>query len=169
LQSIETGTYLRTENKSTMQKLIERQQISENVKTSNLYQQLNILLKALEEKNLARETFELIDQEIVALNSISHADKSFGRLLKEKENKIIRLSEKRHKVVPRNYYRKLWMILGMSAFGIPMGVAFGISLGNLGLLGLGLPIGMAVGVGVGSMMDKKALQEGRQLDFEVKY
>jgi hypothetical protein len=50
-----------------------------------------------------------------------------------------------------------------------MGVAFGISLGNLGLLGLGLPIGMAVGVGVGSMMDKKALQEGRQLDFEVKY
>jgi hypothetical protein len=36
------------------------------------------------------------------------------------------------------------MVLGMSAFGIPMGVAFGLSMGNIGLLGIGLPIGMGV-------------------------
>ena len=49
-----------------------------------------------------------------------------------------------------------------------MGVPFGLSIGNLGMLGIGLPIGMAIGVGVGSSMDKKAFNEGRQLDFEVK-
>jgi hypothetical protein len=152
-----------------MKKLIERQHLSENVKAENLYQQLGMLLKALEEKKVASDTVDLIDQEIEALNSISHPDKNFVKAIKEKENRIIRLVEKRHKVVPKNYYRKLWMILGMSAFGIPMGVAFGISLGNLGLLGIGLPIGMAVGVGVGSMMDKKAFSEGRQLDFEVRH
>jgi hypothetical protein len=152
-----------------MKKLIERQHLSENVKAGNLYQQLGMLLKALEEMKVASDTVDLIDQEIEALNSISHPDKNFVKAIKEKENRIIRLVEKRHKVVPKNYYRKLWMILGMSAFGIPMGVAFGISLGNLGLLGIGLPIGMAVGVGVGSMMDKKAFSEGRQLDFEVRH
>lgn len=152
-----------------MKQLIERQHLSENVKAGNLYQQLGMLLKALEEKNVTSDTVGLIDQEIEALNSISHPDKNFVKAIKEKENRIIRLVEKRHKVVPKNYYRKLWMILGMSAFGIPMGVAFGISLGNLGLLGIGLPIGMAVGVGVGSIMDKKAYSEGRQLNFEVRH
>jgi hypothetical protein len=152
-----------------MKKLIERQHLSENVKAKHLYQQLGMLLKALEERKVASDTVGLIDQEIEALNAISHTDKNFVKAIKDKENRIIRLVEKRHKVVPKNYYRKMWMILGMSAFGIPMGVAFGISLGNLGLLGIGLPIGMAVGVGVGSIMDKKAFSEGRQLNFEVRH
>ncbi len=57
----------------------------------------------------------------------------------------------------------------MAAFGIPLGVAFGISIGNMGLLGIGLPIGMVIGMAVGSVMDKKAVESGRQLDLEIKY
>ena len=60
------------------------------------------------------------------------------------------------------------MVLGMSSFGLPMGVAFGLALGNIGLMGLGLPIGMGIGLAVGTNMDKKALAEGRQLAFEAK-
>jgi hypothetical protein len=151
-----------------MQKLIERQDISENLKASNAYQQLGKLLNVLELKELPTETVDLINNEIEQLNSISVVDKYFVKATKEKKNKVLKLIEKKHKIVPKNYYRKLWMILGMSAFGIPLGVAFGVSIGNLGMLGIGLPIGMAIGVGVGSTMDKKAFNEGRQLDFEVK-
>jgi hypothetical protein len=61
------------------------------------------------------------------------------------------------------------MAIGMSAFGIPLGVAFGTSLGNMGLLGIGIPIGMVIGMAIGSGMDKKAFEEGRQLDLEMKY
>jgi hypothetical protein len=78
------------------------------------------------------------------------------------------LIEKKHKIVPINYYRKLWMILGMSVFGIPMGLGVGLSIGNYGMLGIGIGAGMAIGVGVGTSMDKKAFNEGRQLDFEAK-
>jgi hypothetical protein len=152
-----------------MKKLIERKEVSENLKSLNRYQQLDKLLQALEEKKLTTETIDLIDQEIEHLNSITYIDKYFMKSVKEKENRIVKLVEKRHKIVPKNYYKKLWKILGMSGFGIPIGVAFGISLGNIGLLGIGFPIGMAFGVGVGSMKDKKALSEGRQLDFETKY
>jgi len=59
------------------------------------------------------------------------------------------------------------MILGMSSFGIPLGVAFGFSVGNLALLGIGIPIGMAIGIGFGTYLDKKAKEEGRQLQYKV--
>jgi hypothetical protein len=57
----------------------------------------------------------------------------------------------------------------MSAFGLPLGAAIGLSVENIGLLGIGLPIGMGIGFVFGSSLDQKALKEGRQLDFEVKY
>lgn len=61
------------------------------------------------------------------------------------------------------------MVLGMSVFGIPLGLGFGLSIGNFGMLAIGIGIGMAIGVGVGTSMDKKAFNEGRQLDFEAKW
>jgi hypothetical protein len=150
-----------------MKKLIERQNISENIKAFNAYQQFGKLLNALELKELPAETVDLIDNEIEQLNAISDTSKYFVKATKEKENRVIQLVEKKHKIVPINYYRKLWMIIGMSVFGIPLGVAFGLSIGKLGMLGIGLPIGMAIGVGVGSNLDKKAFNEGRQLNIEV--
>lgn len=152
-----------------MKKLIERPRISENVKALNAYLQLGKLLNLLEIKEFPEDTVELINQEIEKLNAIGDDDKYLKSKIKTKENNIIKLVEKRHKIVPKNYYKKLWMVLGMSAFGIPMGVAFGLSIGNLGMLGIGLPIGMGIGVAVGTSMDNKALKEGRQLDFEVKF
>lgn len=56
----------------------------------------------------------------------------------------------------------------MAAFGIPFGVVFGISLGNMAFLGIGIPIGMVVGIAIGTAMDKRAFDEGRQLDLEIK-
>ena len=56
------------------------------------------------------------------------------------------------------------MFWGMSAFGLPLGIVFGASMGNTGLLGIGLPIGMVIGIAVGASMDTKAAKEGRQLN-----
>jgi len=151
-----------------MKKLIERKDISENFKVSNAYQQLGKLLNGLEVKELPTETVDLINNEIEQLNSISVIDKYFEKAIKEKENRIIKLIEKKHKIVPKNYYRKFWMIIGMSAFGIPIGLVFGLGIGNFGMLAIGIGIGMAIGVGVGTSMDKRAFNEGRQLDFEAK-
>lgn len=151
-----------------MEKLVERQHLPPYSKFTVAYQQLNKLLMELELRSLSADTIEFINHEIVQLNAIDDGDKHLVKRIKEKENNIIRLVEKKHKIVPRNHYRKMWMLLGMSAFGVPMGVAFGLSMANLGLLGVGLPMGMAVGVAVGSVMDKKAAQEGRQLNMELK-
>ncbi|TAD92284.1 MAG: hypothetical protein EAY75_02985 [Bacteroidetes bacterium] len=151
-----------------MKKLMDRPNIAQNLKAFNAYQQLGKLLNALEIKALPTETVDFINKAIEELNSIADDDKYFVKATKEKSNSVIKWVEKKHKIVPINYYRNLWMIFGMSGIGMPIGVAFGLSVGNLGLLGIGLPIGMAIGIALGLSMDKKALAEGRQLDFEAK-
>ena len=55
----------------------------------------------------------------------------------------------------------------MSAFGMPLGVAFSVALDNFAFIGIGLPIGMSIGMALGAGMDKKAAKEGKQLDFKV--
>ena len=77
--------------------------------------------------------------------------------------------EKELKLVTKNHYRNTWLAIGMTAFGIPLGIAFGGSLGNMAFIGIGMPIGMAIGIAVGTEMDKKASENGKQLDLEIKY
>ena len=149
--------------------LKERENISDNIKLSRIYVQLGELLKNLKKKELTPEIIKSINGDIEELNSSSLTSNELIKLVKLKQTKIIKVVEKELKIVPKNYYRNLWLILGMSVFGIPIGVAFGSSIGNMGLLGIGLPIGMGIGIVVGSGMDKKAFKEGRQLDIEIKY
>jgi len=152
-----------------IKKLIERQHILDNAKVLSRYHQLGELLKALEKKELPNEIVVFINEHIELLNSISDSEKNFAKTIKEKENKIIEHIEKQINLIPKNHYRKRWLALGIGAIGLPIGVAIGSALGNMGLLGTGLPIGGGIGIVVGSSMDKKAFNEGRQLDFEVKH
>ena len=149
--------------------LKERQNFSADIKTNRIYIQLGELLNQLRKRNLPENIIESVNQDIEVVNAASLIGNDFRKLVKQKQNKIIKLLEKDLKVVPKNYYRNMWLALGMSVFGLPIGVAFGASIGNIGLLGVGLPIGMAIGALVGSKMDKKALEEGRQLNIEIKY
>ncbi|SIS83005.1 hypothetical protein SAMN05421789_10815 [Kaistella chaponensis] len=139
-----------------------------NIKIANSIKQFNSLIKLLNDKNLTLNVIKKINDDITELNSSQVMGTALSHLIKKKQNKIIKLTEKELKIVPKNYYTNLWMVLGMSAFGLPLGVAFGLSLGNIGLLAIGLPIGMAIGTLVGSKLDKKALESGKQLDIELK-
>lgn len=55
----------------------------------------------------------------------------------------------------------------MAIVGRPLGVAVGASLRDMAFLAIGRPIGMVIGMDNGAGMDKKAGEEGRQLDFEI--
>ncbi len=149
--------------------LKEIQNTSENSKLPPLYTQFQKLLEELRKKELPDTLIESINQDIEILNATTLTDDKLRKLFKEKQTKIVRLVEKEVKIVPQKYYMTLWLAMGMSVFGLPLGVVLGLSLGNMGLMGIGLPIGMAIGVAVGTNMDKKAAQEGRQLDVIIKY
>lgn len=149
--------------------LKHRETILENSKLNNVYIQLDDLLKELRQKDLPVKIVVEINSRIEALNLVSDSEKELKKATTVAQSEILKVLEKEMKFVPKSYYRNIWMVLGMSAIGLPIGVAFGLSIGNLGMLAIGLPIGMVIGLGLGMRMDKKALEEGRQLDFEAKY
>lgn len=127
---------------------------------------LNNLLLALNKKDLPDTTISKIKEQLVTLQELPKTKKSSFRNCIQK---ILRTLEKDCKLVARNYYRQLWMVLGLSVFGVPLGTTFGLMNDNMALLGIGLPIGMAIGFSVGVGMDKNAEKKERVIDFEFKY
>jgi hypothetical protein len=142
---------------------------TENPKLQNYIDQLGSLLQELNTRDIIPEVAKLINSEIDEINAVDHTNKNLKKLLKKKTTTIIRILERKLKIIPKNYYRNLYMIIGMGAFGVSFGVAFGIAIGNMAFLGIGIPIGLALGIGIGTAMDQKALKEGRQLVTEIKY
>ncbi|MDG4945747.1 hypothetical protein NMK71_04915 [Weeksellaceae bacterium KMM 9713] len=151
-----------------IKELKNRPGINQSTKLNIAYVQFNNLLHELRKKKLSDETLRAINNGIVKLNAVSDSDKDLAKQIKSTQLHIIKLLEKDHKMVTKNHYRNLWLALGMAAFGIPLGVAFGAVLDNMALLAIGLPIGMLIGIAVGTRLDKKAHAEGRQIDVEVK-
>lgn len=148
--------------------LKKREDLQHFPKLQEALGQFEKLIEELNHRNLPDNTVAFVNQLIEEINSSSTTERNFKKLLLKNQNQITKFLEKEHKLVPKNYYRNLWIPLGMSAFGLPFGVALGASLGNMGLLGAGLPIGLAIGAAVGANLDKKALTEGRQLITELK-
>ena len=147
--------------------LNQRLNLVENVKVNASFLLFEKLLDELRKRELPDSIVKAINEEVDDINSISDSEKNFKKKIIEKRTRIIKLLEKELKLVPKNYYRNTWMAVGMAAFGVPLGVTFGVSQGNMAFLGIGIPLGMVIGMALGAGMDKKALQEGRQLDIEI--
>lgn len=129
--------------------------------------QFKALIAELKKRELPQELVSSINNEIEQLNSVV-SEKTLKKQLKSSQSRILKSLEKDIKLVPKNHYRNTWMVLGMTTIGVPLGVAFGTSLDNMAFLGIGIPIGMVIGLAIGSELDKKAYNEGRQLDIEIK-
>lgn len=153
----------------TIIELNEIKDISDKTNLNELYTQFQILLKELRKRELPVTIIGAINNDIEVINASTLENGALRKLIKEKQTKIVRLLEKELKIVPQKYYRMLWLPLGMSAIGLPLGTLLGLSMENMGLLGIGLPFGMAIGIAIGSGMDKKAKVEGRQLEVVLKY
>lgn len=126
---------------------------------------LDTLVDALNERSIPSELAEKIDFRIRSINAtggVSVSVRELTSLYKE----ILKLIESELGLVPKNHHLKIWMALGMSAFGLPVGIMISVLTGNYAFVSIGLPIGMGAGVAVGSAFDRKAATEGRQLNIE---
>lgn len=149
--------------------LIDRENATGKERNSKLWMQFLQLLEILKSKNLPEEMISFVNDQVQELNEYPCGTVDFYKLVKKKQTLILRKLEKDLKMVPKNHYMNLWLALGIGAFGMPIGVALGSSLGNMGFLGIGLPFGVAIGIALGSSLDKKAKTDGKQLDIEIKY
>ena len=125
------------------------------------------VINALNDKDIEDAIAVQINTEIDSLNASTMDEKSFKKQLHKVQMQILSIVKKELKLVPENYYRNIWMAIGMSAFGVPIGISYAIAIDNMALLAIGIPIGMVIGLGIGAGMDKKAKQEGKQLNVQI--
>ncbi len=118
---------------------------------------------------MSKEIIESINVEIEKVNSISDSEKELKKRISKAQSQILTLLEKDLKLVTINHYRNTWMAVGLAAFGIPIGLTFSLSIGNMAFFAIWMPVGMLFGMAIGTEMDKKAFEEGRQIDFEIKF
>jgi len=136
-------------------------------KLEKRYGKFQKLIAEIQLKDIPEGTAKNINDKINALNLAASSDQKFSKNLRKTQQGIINTLLKEVKIVPKNYYRNLWLALGMTVFGIPLGVAFGAAQDNMAFLGVGIPIGMAIGIGVGTAMDEQAKKKGKQLDIDL--
>jgi hypothetical protein len=147
--------------------LQNRPEIEQSKKNKNQFDILEKLINELSKKTIPPEIAESLNKEIDQVNSFSGNNKQLNKTIIKAQSAILQLVEKELKYVPKNHYRNTWMAMGMAVFGLPIGTMFGLSMDNMAFIGIGLPIGLAIGISIGSSKDKKAYEEGKQLDIEI--
>jgi hypothetical protein len=146
---------------------IERPELASGKSLDKKYRSFRRLIDALRQRELPAGIVEEFDRDLALLNGLDSGNKEFPKKLAGIQRRLLRRLERELKLVPKNYYRNLWMGTGMAAFGLPIGVVFGTTLDNMAFLSIGLPIGMAIGIAVGTAMDEKARNSGNQFDVDL--
>lgn len=146
--------------------LKQREDIANHKTLKYVYPQFGKLLKELRKKDIPTKIIEPINEAVTEINTTGETGKNLQKLVSQKHSEILELVKKELKLIPKNNYTYLWMVIGMAAFGLPVGVVFGLSMDNMGLMATGLPVGMGIGILLGLSMDIKVKNEGRQLDLD---
>jgi hypothetical protein len=152
----------------TLKTLLDRPDLNPGQRTQARIQNFSELLFAIGELDLPLSVVQALNLKIEAINQMQGTEKEYRKALVNTEYNILKFLEKEHKIVPKHHYQKTCLAIGMALFRIPIGVAMGAALVNMGFIGVGIGIGLAIGIATGSAMDKIALKEGHQLEFEAR-
>ena len=85
------------------------------------------------------------------------------QLIRRNKQKIESLLLQELNWVKKGYYQNLWTAIGISAIGIPLGVAIGTAVDNTGMIAIGICLGIPIGLYIGRTKDKQAEEKGRQI------
>ena len=136
-------------------------------KADELYMQFNDFVDELNSRSIPENTISAINREIEEINSSTEIGVSMKSLIVKKLTAILKLLEKEHKLVPKNYYRNNNLLKDSVVFGAPTGFVIGLITKNMALISAGMVIAMAISFIRGRIMDKKAFEEGRQFSSEL--
>lgn len=150
---------------SDYQKAIERlnelSKTTDDLKLTKWCDSIGNLLLAIEEKKVE---FSELNEEITRLELLL-SNETKANQLRTLYSDITRKMQKNYGYVTPRYYTSQWMVLGMTVFGVPFGLMFGMALDNMAFFGIGLPIGMPIGMAIGAGKDKQAEAEGKVLNI----
>tara|TARA_R100001369_G_scaffold22674_3_gene41357 strand:+ start:23973 stop:24431 length:459 start_codon:yes stop_codon:yes gene_type:complete len=131
------------------------------------FQKFDSFLEELRRMELPPEVIVSLNNQLEKLHSFSGSEKQFFKKLKITKAVLLKILYKEVHVVPKNHYRNLWIALGLSAIGIPVGILLSLYLDNSIYIALGIALGSTMGVLIGNYLDNQAEEEGRQIEIYV--
>lgn len=127
------------------------------------FQKVQTLVESLNRYQLPQDVTEEINKEIIAIESLQGTEKEMVHRLNKTERKILHLVKSKLKLVPEKYYTHMWLPLGMTVFGLPLGTLVFLLTGNAAFIGIGLPLGMGIGIFLGMALDRRAGKQNKVL------
>jgi hypothetical protein len=135
-------------------------------KTLQSIQRLIILLMILEAKKVFEKDNSIILRRLDSLmKNVEQEPLKTKRFMDSCFSDVMNITSKFHSLVRKNHYQNEWTAYGMS-FGIILGVLIYTLTNDVAFIVVGLPIGLSLGLGIGTMLDKKAVNEGRILNIQ---
>jgi len=128
-------------------------------------QRFQQLIRVLNEKEIPDDILTSINAEIEKVNQAESQALLTSQLAKSYKE-ILKIAEQQLDLLAKNHHTMKWLAIGMAAFGIPFGAAFGMALDNMAFMGTGIGVGLAIGVAIGAQKDKEVKIAGRQLDVD---
>ena len=136
---------------------------TDNGKLLKTFEKFGALVAVLNEKEMPAGPTRSVNEKIIAINAHAGPETDLLRDTEKAYTDTLKIIEKELGWVPKNYYTTIWMTLGMSAIGLPVGLCFSFFIDNMAFIAVGLPIGMGIGSFIGRAKDHKAEHEGKQL------
>jgi hypothetical protein len=147
--------------------MVNQPKIPENLnqhrKLEKSFNKLSLLVEELNKKEIPEEIQEQINQEIEQVDAFMGSDNQHAKFISSAYNEILKRVRKALGLVPKHYYQNLWTALGLSVFGVPLGIAYAATLDSPAMFSIGIAMGLPIGLAIGIGMDKKANKEGKQL------
>ena len=125
------------------------------------------LITAIKKKEIPTEMIAEINIEIELINNFEEDEAALLKQYKNSLAGIISALESKLSLTPKGYYRNKWMAIGIALFGVVLGTVFGVIMDNMAFIALGIPLGVGLGLAIGRRKDKKAFEQGNQLDIEI--
>ncbi|MCL2028427.1 MAG: hypothetical protein FWG79_08085 [Bacteroidales bacterium] len=156
--------------------LKEKPNISNDVKLDRIYAVFQNFLEELRKRDWSNHPIEAvnrdaeaINRDIEKINSSSYTSNALRNLLKYKLGNIIMILRQNHKVVPQNYYRNQWTILTVIPLcpfilWITTTTTMNDWIPSV-IISMGLIVAFIIGRSVAKNKDRKAFEEGRQLNI----
>ena len=139
---------------------------SDNKKLQKALDVMEAFLSELQKREIPFHVQEIINEKIDEINAFTGNDKELKKCIERFYVDTLRLIKEQMGIIPHNYYQNRWLSLGMTIFGLPLGVIMSTITGNMVFLALGLPVGLTLGLAIGRWKDKKAEAENKQIQVE---
>jgi ABC-type phosphate/phosphonate transport system permease subunit len=143
--------------KPVIEEIQKRNKSVSQEKVRNALNDLVDIFMELDRRQLATEGISDI---LKRLKGILIAESLYLKQIVRLKTDLLSVLRKQYGLVTPKYYQTLWMVLGMTMFGIPFGTIFSTILGNFAFSGIGLAFGLPIGLAIGIAKDKKAEEEG---------